>query len=145
VTAMENETNQDTMRMLRAIVGLLLSLANMAERASRHSRALCAVIVWILRPAEAAVSDYTGFAPEAAETFRSGDVLEDAARLAWRLRAMADEIMCEMEFALMAMAGARGDESCDRQICGLKLSALPDLLDRLRYAGWLEVRLNDTS
>jgi hypothetical protein len=142
---MENETNQDTMRMLRAIVGLLLSLANMAERASDRSPALCVFIVWILRPAESAVSAYCDFPPEEKAFLCTGDIREDAARLAWRLRAMADEIMCEMEFVLMTMADSRDNDPRDRHICALKMSALSDLLARMRHAGWLEPWLNDTS
>lgn len=137
---MEDEANRDSVRVLRSIIALLLSLANMADRASGRSRAVCAIIVWILRPAETAVSTYCGFEPEAEGSFRSADVREDAVRLAWRLRALADELMCEAEFALMC-AGGRSQQRGNSP----RLRDLARLLYRLQHVAWPKLGTLDTS
>lgn len=45
-------------KALRRIVARLLSLADLAERAGGRCRIVCCLVLWILRPAEAAAQDY---------------------------------------------------------------------------------------
>lgn len=94
-----NGDYEDDLRTLQRIIALLLSLANLADRAAGRSICLSAIIVWILRPAETVVSRYLGL-PSASICLRSGDACVNAARLARRLRVLADAIMQEAEMAL---------------------------------------------
>jgi hypothetical protein len=135
---MDHETNKQSYRLLMSIISLLLSLADMAERASDRSHAVCAFIVWIMRPAEAAVSCYLGFEPETEALFRSDNAQENAVRLAWRFRALADALICEAEFDLFSGGGARRRDA-------LRLRDLSRLLDHLRQLPWSAPVPFDTS
>jgi len=45
-------------KAVRRIVARLLSLADLAERAGGRCHFVCCLVLWILRPAEAAAQDY---------------------------------------------------------------------------------------
>lgn len=60
------QTIDENQKALRRIVAVLLSLAGLLDRAAGRSRAVCCLVVWLLRPGEAAAMDYLdGLAPGA--------------------------------------------------------------------------------
>jgi hypothetical protein len=86
--------------MLKSIVALLLSLADLAELAQSRSRAMCRFIFWILHPAETAAWELAcpnGLLPE--PIARSGNVHTDVRQLALRFRWLARVLECEAELA----------------------------------------------
>jgi hypothetical protein len=85
---------------LQRIAALLLSLADLAALACGRSLPLCAFMVWILRPAEAAASAYLDVPPDAMPAPRSGDARMDATHLARRFRALAHEMIRQAELPL---------------------------------------------
>jgi hypothetical protein len=103
---MNNEINSE-LDLLERIVTLLLSLARMAECASGRSRPICALLMWILKPAGAAVSAYADFPPDALPFDRSGNVREDAVRLAVRFRMLAELVIDEAERLLRLVTPRR--------------------------------------
>ena len=95
-----HQTIDENRKALRRIVAVLLSLADLAERAAGRSGAVCFLVVWLLRPGEAVARDYLdGLAPGAAglsasEPLRPGAPEScygavEALRLAASFRALA--------------------------------------------------------
>lgn len=93
---------------LQRIVTLLLALADLAEHACSRSPAVCAFVVWILRPAETAAATYLGVAADVtrAPFVRVGDARTDAIQLASRFRLLAHAMIREGELALGVPGGA---------------------------------------
>jgi hypothetical protein len=61
------QTIDENQKALRRIVAVLLALAGLLDRAAGRSRAVCFLVVWLLRPGEAVAMDYLdGLAPGAA-------------------------------------------------------------------------------
>ena len=86
--------------MLKSIVMLLLSLADLAELASQRSHVVCSLMLFLLRPVEIAVRDYVESDAWPMEIFRSGDARADMVRLAMRLRKLACLLRSEAELSL---------------------------------------------
>ncbi len=116
--------------MLRRIVALLYSLANLAEQAAVRSPAIRHLVLLFLRPAESLAremvirdSRHFGVAvPELLVADRSGDSADDAMRFARRFRELASTL--ERLVALLLVKGVR--------IAGRQAGA--DLLRFLRQA-----------
>jgi len=94
-----NQAIRDERAMLARVIALLLSLANLAERAARHSRAAACLMLFILRPVEAAVSNLSDDLPELPFAVTL-DPRKKLAHLALRLRTLACLMKFETEFAL---------------------------------------------
>lgn len=86
----------DNRKVLRRVVALLLSLADLAEEAAGRSQAVCYLVVWLLHPGEAIARKYLGdLAPDAAcspEQLGSDAGAAEAFRLARSFRALADAL-----------------------------------------------------
>lgn len=118
---------RDERATLKRIIALLLALADLAERSSLRSRAACALMVWILRPAAAAVLAYLDDRSEM--PFRSGDVRED-------LLAMA---LCFRELALVLSQQAKiGFSTKDAS----EINVLPRDPSRILHAATVPARLS---
>jgi hypothetical protein len=80
---------------LKRLAALLCALADLAERAAGRSRAVCWLVIWLLRPSEAVARAYLegltpGVAwPAAPEPLRPRDGAAEARRLAESLRTLA--------------------------------------------------------
>ena len=94
------QTIDENQKALRRIVAVLLALAGLLDRAAGRSRAVCFLVVWLLRPGEAVAMAYLdGLAPGAAglaapEPLRPGAPescygAAEALRLAASFRALA--------------------------------------------------------
>ena len=89
------ETTDENRKALRRIAAMLVALAGLAERASGRSRAVCLLVLWLLRPGEAIARDYVaglvgsaGVLPAA--TRPGGDAAAaEAIRLAASFRSLA--------------------------------------------------------
>ncbi len=81
---------------LERIVALLLALADLAELARCRGASVGSLLLSILRPAEAAMSEFLDGDPDTMpdETRRSGDICEELACLAARLRGFAAILAC---------------------------------------------------
>jgi hypothetical protein len=88
-----NRAIRDERAMTQRIVALLLALADMAERASGRSAPVCAFLVWILRPADAAMSSWLDLPPDDTDGL---DIRSIAILLALRLRFLAEELLGEV-------------------------------------------------
>lgn len=94
-----HQTIDENGKQLRRIVAFLLALADLAERAAGRSRAVCFLVLWLLRPGEAIARDYLDdIAPGAAvwdtpEPLRPDDGAVEALRLARSFRALAAALM----------------------------------------------------
>ena len=91
-----NEGEHDRQALTR-IVEMLVALAFLAECASRRSRPVRCMVLWILRPAEAIAREFVAalahqFAFAEFPAVRSRDSSADAITLALRLRALAAEL-----------------------------------------------------
>ena len=94
-----SRTIDENWNMLRRIVALLLSLADLAERASSRSPAVRSLVLWFLRPAEAIARDYlagltrhsTGQSESQGATL-ADDSANEAIRLAASFRALASAL-----------------------------------------------------
>ena len=127
--------------MLRRIVALLYSLANLAEQAAVRSPAIRHLVLLFLRPAESLAremvardSQHFGAAvPELRVADRTDDSPDDAMRVARRFRALAS--MLESLVALMLAAGAliAGHRAGANPLRALRqtMSTLRSLLDCL--------------
>ncbi|HEY5818891.1 MAG TPA: hypothetical protein VIU14_10910 [Mesorhizobium sp.] len=154
---------------LERIVAMCLALAALAERVSGLSHPVRCLVLWILRPAEAAAREFVAEVTRAplqgcAEltAIRSGDSARDATRLALRFRAMAHALenlaQETLRFARRRLArlesrqrrlasgpdltGERGGAQSGlfRQMC-----ALGDSLARLHVSAFPTQRCPDTS
>lgn len=85
--------------MLMRIVPLLLSLADLAEGSRKRSRAVRALICWLLRPLGPSIPP--------------GDVYVEAEWLAMRFRALAHVLVAQMEYALLICGD---DQQTDRPL-----------------------------
>lgn len=113
-----NQTIDENQKTLRRVVAVLLSLAGLAERAAGRSRAVCFLVVWLLRPGEAVAMDYLdGLAPGAArlaapEPLRPGAAqsygIAEALRLAASFRALAAALSAFVDDCLDAWPAAPG-------------------------------------
>ena len=88
------ETTDENRKTLRRIVALLVALADLAERASGRSSAICLLVLWLLRPGEVIARDYVaglvgnaGVPP--APIRPGGDAATEAIRLAASFRSLA--------------------------------------------------------
>lgn len=79
----------NTHEALRRIAVLLLALAALAERAAGCAAPVRCLVLWFLRPAEAAASALAAEAAPLVPAGRPGDGPEDAAGLALKFRALA--------------------------------------------------------
>ena len=81
---------------LRRIVAMLLALAALAERVSSLSHPVRCLVLWILRPAEAAAREFateiTHVFAEHAATVGNGDSPADAMRIASQFRLIAQAL-----------------------------------------------------
>lgn len=96
--------------MLRRIVVLLYSLANLAEQAAVRSPAIRHLVLLFLRPAESlaremVIRDSRHFVPELLVADRIGDSADDAMRLARRFRELA--LTLERLVTLLLVKGVR--------------------------------------
>jgi len=108
-----NEAGEENRKALRRIVALLLSLAGLAECAAGRSRAVCGLVLWLLRPAEEIarnyVADLTGSMcapPIPAAIPIEDDSREGAMRLALSFRTLA-AILAALTPVEAGRAGAR--------------------------------------
>lgn len=80
-------------KRLRRLAALLCAIADLAERAAGRSTAVCLLVIWLIRPAEAVARNYVDeIAPGAAQvpaSVRPLDGAAEALRLAWILRFLA--------------------------------------------------------
>lgn len=80
-------------KRLRRLAALLCALAELAERAAGRSRAVCCLVLWLIRPAEAVACDYVDrIAPGASrlpEPIAHGDSTAEVLRLAQCFRWLA--------------------------------------------------------
>lgn len=88
--------------MLKSIVALLLSLADLADLASQRSLVVCRLLLLLLRPAEIAVRECIVGAsdPWPMDVVGSGDARADMVHLAMRLRELACLFQYEEELVL---------------------------------------------
>lgn len=93
---------------LERIVALLLALADLAELACCRGAAVGSLLLAILRPAEAAMSQFLDDEPAPAATGLSGSTCEELACLAARLRAFAAILAC---WAKLACPGRQSSSS----------------------------------
>lgn len=84
-----NQAIREETAMLQRIAALLLSLADLARRASGRSAAACGFIVWILRPAEEIAWTFADGRPEELRSLPSGDARTEAMRLALSFMTLA--------------------------------------------------------
>lgn len=87
-----NGTTDESRQILQRVVALLLALADLADSASRRSPAVRCLVLWLLRPAEAAVWAYVARLTQqpAPTTLRlSDDSAVEAMRLALSFRTLA--------------------------------------------------------
>ncbi len=93
---------------LMRIVALLVSLADLAESASRRCRPVRSFVLWLLRPAESLAWDLViGAQPPAASISigPAGDDPADAMRLAENFRDLACELDCQARLAFAIQDG----------------------------------------
>jgi len=97
---------------LRRIAALLCALAGLAEQAAGRSRAVCCLVLWLIRPAEAVARDFVdqiapgaGW-PPAPRPLQPGDGAAEALRLAHSLRALAATLAALAELCLAAPLAA---------------------------------------
>ena len=88
-----HQTIAENGKRLRRIAALLLAIADLAERAAGRAPAICRLVLWLIRPAEAVAGDYVDeIAPGAAcvpVPLRPLDAAAEALRLAMNLRLLA--------------------------------------------------------
>ena len=137
---MHGHAAKDDGRMLRRIIALLVSFADLAERAAGRSAPVRCFVLWILRWAEMVaeefVFDAAGVPQPALEgTASAGNGPDDALRLAARFYALA-AALC----ALLPLEGLFGRRHGRR---GLAFG--PVAQDCSRFSGGLKLKLNDTS
>lgn len=93
---------------LKRLAALLLALAGLAQRAAGRSRAVCWLVLWLLRPSEIVARDLVeGLTPGAAwppapEPLRPRDAAAEAHRLAENLRALATILAALASYAVAA-------------------------------------------
>lgn len=93
--------------MLKRIVMLLLALADLAELAGSRSQAVvCCLLLWLLRPAEAAARNLVAGTPAPVPLCRAGNGPADAIRLASSLRSLAAALV-ELSRPRFPMGGGR--------------------------------------
>ena len=127
--------------MLRRIVALLYSLANLAEQAAGRSPAIRHLVLLFLRPAESVAremvardSQHFGAAvPELRVADRTGDSAGDAMRLARCLRALAQTLESLVALLLAADALVAGHRAGANPLRALRqtMRTLRSLLDCL--------------
>ena len=111
-------TRAKTAKQLHRLATLLSALADLAKRAAGRSSALCMLVLWLIRPAEAVARDYVDeIAPGAAcvpVPLRPLDGAAEALRLAHGLRvlaatlgALADDCMSMLVAAPVSRPPAR--------------------------------------
>ena len=90
------ETTDENRKALRRIAAMLVALAGLAERASGRSRAVCLLVLWLLRPGEAIARDYVaglvgsaGVLPAATRPGGAAAAAAEAIRLAASFRSLA--------------------------------------------------------
>ncbi|MEQ1953260.1 hypothetical protein [Mesorhizobium sp. CN2-181] len=90
---------EDYQQALRRIAVLLIALAGLAERVAGRSRPLRGLVIWLLRPAEAAAREFVSeelagapMPPAPIMVRRGGDSPAEAIRLALCLRALASAL-----------------------------------------------------
>lgn len=111
-----HQTIDENQKALRRIVAVLLALAGLLDRAAGRSRAVCFLVVWLLRPGEAVAMAYLdGLAPGAACLAAPEPLRPDAAqsygaaealRLAASFRALAAALSAFVDDCLDAWPAA---------------------------------------
>lgn len=105
-------TRAKTAKQLHRLATLLSALADLAKRAAGRSSALCMLVLWLIRPAEAVARDYVEkIAPGAAQMpvpLRPLDGAVEALRLAMNLRLLAATLaaLAQQGLALIPAAPA---------------------------------------
>ena len=88
-----HQTIAENGKRLRRIAALLLAIADLAERAAGRAPAICRLVLWLIRPAEAVAGALVaGLAPGAVRPsapVRPGPAAAEALRLAQNLRWLA--------------------------------------------------------
>ncbi len=114
---------------LGRIVALLCALAGLAERAAGRSRAVRAMVLWLLRHAERTARDFiceSGVPHPTIAVVPAGNSPVDAMRLAASLRALARQIDAQ---AKLIRAACRGDDSRTEPPPSVRMRAMSDALD----------------
>jgi hypothetical protein len=104
-----HQTIDENRKALRRIAALLSALADLAELAAGRPGALCLIVLWLIRPGEAAARDYVNkIAPGAAwlpEPLRPATGPAETLRLARSLRLLAATLAALADDGLAAWQG----------------------------------------
>ena len=104
------QTIDENQKALRRIVAVLLSLAGLLDRAAGRSRAVCLLVVWLLRPGEAIAWDYLdGLAPGAARLAAPEPLPPDAPESYY---GVAEALRLAASFRALAAALAAFVDAC---------------------------------
>lgn len=105
-------TKARTAKRLSRLATLLSALADLAERAAGRSGAVCWLVLWLIRPAEAVARDYVEkIAPAATEMPPLGplDAAAEALRLAGSFRLLAATLEALAQQCLARLPAAPAD------------------------------------
>jgi hypothetical protein len=125
--------------MLMRIVALLFALADLAEAACLRSRATCSLVLWLLRPAEAAVLTLLDVPPGFPDGLppppaaQCADSRVGLMSLALRFRELACFLKCQADLVIPA-AGSHGEL---RDRCPSLVASLLDIVSTTALSGFV--------
>ncbi len=129
-----NRAIEEERAALANLVALLISLADLAESASRRCRLVRGFVLWLLRPAEALARDFVIGAQDAPPALRpvcpAGDGPAEAVRLAEGFRDLACELHRQARLAFADREG--GGRAGPPRSAACQQSDADEFMDALR-------------
>lgn len=124
-----HETTGKTATKLRRLAALLCALADLAERAAGRPSAVCLLVLWLIRPAEAVARDYVDkIAPGAARVpapVRPLDGAAEALRLARSLRFLAAILAALADACLAPLPAAPANREATQRVASSPVIVIP--------------------